>query len=194
MSISLQKGQKISLTKENVGLSRIVVGLGWDEVPRKGGFFSKPQPIDCDASVIMLSDGKLTNKNDLIYFANLNHKSKSVMHMGDNLTGAGDGDDEQLKVDLSKIPQQYNSLVFVVNIYASTERKQHFGMIKNAFIRLVDENKNVELCRYNLTDDYANMTAMLFGELYRNGNEWKFNAMGQGTDDSDLGKVASRYS
>lgn len=193
MSISLQKGQKISLTKENAGLSGIIVGLGWDEIPRKGGLFSKPQPIDCDASVIMLTDGKLITEKDLIYFANLKHNSKSVMHMGDNLTGEGEGDDEQIKVDLSKIPQQYNNLVFVVNIYDCAKRNQHFGMIKNAFIRLLDENKGIELCRYNLTEDYANMTAMLFAEIYRNGNEWKFNAMGQGTNDLGIGAVSKRY-
>ncbi len=195
MSISLQKGQKVSLSKDHAGLSKVVVGLGWDEAKReKGGFFApKPQPIDCDASAILLKNGRLFDKGDLIYFGNLRHRTGSVVHQGDNLTGAGEGDDEQIIVDLSSIPAEYDKIVFVVNIYQAVQRKQHFGMIQNAFIRLVDARNNNEMCKYNLSENYNNMTAMIFGEIYRHNGEWKFNAMGQATADASLGELANRY-
>lgn len=195
MSISLQKGQKVSLSKENAGLSKVVIGLGWDEVERKkGGFFSaKPQAIDCDASALLLQNGKLVNKQDIVYFGNLRHKSGTIQHMGDNLTGAGDGDDEQIIVDLASVPAEYDRIVIVVNIYQAVKRKQHFGLIQNAFIRLVDGRNNQEMCKYNLSEDYSGMTAMIFGEVYRHNGEWKFNAMGQGTTDPGLGELANRY-
>lgn len=195
MSISLQKGQKVNLSKDHAGLSKVVVGLGWDEAKReKGGFFSpKPQPIDCDASAILLKNGRLFDKGDLIYFGNLRHRTGSVVHQGDNLTGAGDGDDEQIIVDLSSVPAEYDKIVFVVNIYQAVQRKQHFGMIQNAFIRLVDARNNNEMCKYNLSENYNGMTAMLFGEIYRHNGEWKFNAMGQATTDASLGELANRY-
>ncbi len=195
MSISLQKGQKVSLTKENAGLSNILIGLGWDEAKRaRGGFFApKPQPIDCDASALLLKGGKLYDKSDIIYFGNLQHKTGAVWHMGDNLTGAGDGDDEQIVVDLSRLPQEYDKIVLVVNIYQALQRKQHFGMIENAFIRLVDGKTNREMCKYNLTENYSGMTAMIFGEVYRHNGEWKFNAIGQGTNDPGIGQLAQRY-
>ena len=195
MSISLQKGQKVSLTKENAGLSNILIGLGWDEAKRaRGGFFApKPQPIDCDASALLLKGGKLYDKSDIIYFGNLQHKTGAVWHMGDNLTGAGDGDDEQIVVDLSRLPQEYDRIVLVVNIYQALQSKQHFGMIENAFIRLVDGKTNREMCKYNLTENYSGMTAMIFGEVYRHNGEWKFNAIGQGTNDPGIGQLAQRY-
>lgn len=195
MSVSLQKGQKVSLSKDNAGLSKVIVGLGWDEAkPAKRGFFApKPQPIDCDASAILLMNGKLCANDDVIYFNNLRHKTGTVQHMGDNLTGAGDGDDEQIIVDLAAIPEQYDRIVIVVNIYQAYQRKQHFGMIQNAFIRLVDARNNTEMCKYNLSEDYSNMTAMIFGEIYRHNGEWKFNAVGQGTQDSGLGELVNRF-
>ncbi|MFC4804107.1 TerD family protein [Filifactor villosus] len=194
MSISLQKGQKVSLSKENAGLSKVVVGLGWDEVEQKRGFFSaKPAAIDCDASAILLQGGKLCDKKDLVYFGNLQHPTGTVKHMGDNLTGAGEGDDEQIIVDLASIPAQYDRVVIVANIYQAVQRNQHFGLIRNAFIRLVDERTDTEMCRYNLTDDYSGMSAIIFGEIYRHNGEWKFNAMGQGTTDPGLGELANRY-
>lgn len=113
--------------------------------------------------------------------------------MGDNLTGAGDGDDEQIIVDLASVPQEYDKIVVVVNIYQAVQRKQHFGMIQNAFIRIVDARNNTELCKYNLSEDYSNMTAMIFGEIYRNNGEWKFNAVGQATADPGLGELANRF-
>ena len=196
MAVSLQKGQKVSLTKDNAGLNKIVVGLGWDEAKRSKGLFSfkAQQSIDCDASVIMLSNGKLVApKEDVVFFGNLRHKSGSVQHMGDNLTGAGDGDDEQIIIDLASVPSQYDRIVIVVNIYQAVARHQHFGMIENAFCRVVDARNNQELCRYNLTENYNGMTSMIFGEVYRRDNEWKFNAIGQGTTDPGLGELIKMY-
>lgn len=195
MSVRLQKGQKVSLTKENAGLSKVLVGLGWDEVQQKRGFFNlgKQADIDCDASAIMLRNGKLSGNGDLIYFGNLQHRSGTVQHLGDNLTGAGDGDDEQIIIDLANMPQEYDKIVIVVNIYEAVLRKQHFGMIRNAFIRLVDGRTNQEMCKYNLTEDYSGMTAMIFGEIYRYNGEWKFSAVGQGTNDTSLGDLCKRY-
>ncbi|MCR4567887.1 MAG: TerD family protein [Pseudobutyrivibrio sp.] len=194
MSISLQKGQKVSLTKENAGLNRVVVGLGWDEVKRTGLFgFKLGADIDCDASAILLKNGKFTSKDDVVYFRNLKHKSGAINHMGDNLTGAGDGDDEQIVIDLQSVPQEYDKIVIVVNIYAAASRNQHFGMIQNAFVRLVDARNNNEMYKYNLTENYAGMTAMIFGEVYRHEGEWKFSAIGQGTTDTSIGDLVKRY-
>lgn len=194
MSISLKKGQKVSLTKEKAGLSKVIIGLGWDEVQQSRGFFApKPKPVDCDASAIILKDGKLEQISDVVYFGNLRHMSGTVQHMGDNLTGEGAGDDEQVLVDLEKLPSQYDRIVMVVNIYQAMQRNQHFGMIRNAFIRIVDQKTGVELCRYNLTDDYSGRTAMIFGEIYRHDGEWKFNAVGQGTNDAGLKEMIQRY-
>ena len=118
MSVSLQKGQKVSLSKDNAGLSKVIVGLGWDEVKRKTGFFApRPQPIDCDASALALVNGKLIRKEDVVFFGNLRHPTGTIEHMGDNLTGAGEGDDEQIVVDLARIPAEYDKVVLVVNIY-----------------------------------------------------------------------------
>lgn len=194
MSVSLQKGQKVNLSKENAGLSTILVGLGWDEVKQKGGFFSKKAAdIDCDASAIMLKNGKLADIGDLVYYGNLSHKSGTVQHMGDNLTGAGEGDDEQIVIKLADVPKEYDRIVIVVNIYKAFERRQNFGLIENAFIRLVDARNNNEMCKYNLTENYSGMTAMIFGEVYRRNGEWKFSAVGQGTTDPGLNELAARY-
>ena len=141
----------------------------------------------------MLRDGKFVDKHDVVYFGNLAHKSGSVSHQGDNLTGAGEGDDEQIIIDLSKVPAEYDKIVMVVNIYDAVPRRQHFGMIKNAFIRLVDARNNNEMFRYNLTEDYSGMTAMIFGEIYRYNGEWKFSAIGQGTKDPGLAELSRRY-
>lgn len=201
MSVSLQKGQKVSLSKEGKeGLNRVIVGLGWDEAqPQRGGglfggLFSAPaQSIDCDASALLLQNGKLTDKGDIVYFGNLRHRSGAVQHMGDNLTGAGAGDDEQIVIELDRVPAEYDRIVMVVNIYQAMARKQHFGMIRNAFIRIVDARNNQELCRYNLSDNYDDMTAMIFGEVYRHNGEWKFTAIGQATKDPGLGELSRRY-
>ena len=202
MAINLQKGQKINLKKaDGSNLSKIMVGLGWDEAEKtksSGGFFSsifssKPDNIDCDASVFICKDGKLRDEKDIVYFGNLQHYSGAIKHMGDNLTGEGEGDDEQVFVNLDKLPDQYDRLVFVVNIYKAEERKQHFGMIKNAFIRIVDDDNHTELCRYNLSDNYDGMMAMVAGEVYRKNGEWKFNAIGNGTKDVGLKDLSRRF-
>ena len=186
MAVNLVKGQKVNLKKDDgSSLGKVMVGLGWDPVENKGGggflssIFGGSNDIDCDATVFLLQNGKLTGANDIVYFGNLQHSSGAVRHMGDNLTGEGEGDDEQIFVDLSAVPQTYDKLVFVVNIYKAADRKQHFGMIKNAFIRIIDD-KGKEFCRYNLSENYDNMTAMIFGEIYRYKGEWKFNAVGSG--------------
>ena len=196
MSVNLQKGQKIDLTKGNAGLKHLVVGLGWDAAEQQRGLFGRKKgaDIDCDASALVCGNGgKLMDKSDIVYFGNLRHKTGAITHLGDNLTGEGDGDDEQLLVDLSGIPQNYDKIIFVVNIYQAFERRQHFGMIKNAFIRIVDADTRQELCKYDLSENYDNMTAMIFGEVYRYNGEWKFSAIGQPTQDKGLGELAARF-
>ena len=201
MSVNLQKGQKVNLKKsDGQALSRIRVGLGWDPVEQKSsGFFGSifggggTPDIDCDASVIVCQGGRLAGKGDVVYFGNLKHSSGAIVHTGDNLTGDGEGDDEQILVDLTAVPAVYDKLVFVVNIYDCKSRKQDFGMIANAFIRICDERTGEEFCRYNLSESYAGMTAMIFGEIYRHNGEWKFNAIGQGTKDISLNQVKMRY-
>ena len=198
MSINLQKGQKIDLTKGSTGLKHIMVGLGWDEAQQNnsgflGGLFgSKPKPIDCDASAILCNaNGKYM---DLVYYGNLKLNDGSIVHQGDNLTGAGDGDDEQIMVDLSKVNASVGKIVFVVNIYDANVRNQHFGMIQNAFIRLVDMDKNNEICRYNLSDNYHGMEGLVVGEIYRYNGEWKFNAIGQPVKSaSRVDKLSAMY-
>ena len=194
MSVNLQKGQKVELRKSDGGsLRRVMVGLGWDEVKQTRGFFApKPQDIDCDASAFLCMGGRLTSNQDVVYFGNLRHGSGAVAHMGDNLTGAGEGDDEQILVDLSVLPSQYDKIVFVVNIYQAAQRRQHFGMIQNAFIRICDAETNQELCRYNLSENYDGMTAMIFGELYLYKGQWKFNAIGQPTRDNSISELADK--
>lgn len=195
MSVSLKKGQKVSLKKGEDSLKSVMIGLGWDAAERKRtGFFApKPQSIDCDASAIVLQSGKLINNADIVYFGNLQHKSGAIKHMGDNLTGEGVGDDEQIFVDLEHVPEEYDKVVVVVNIYQAVKRNQHFGMIKNAFIRIMDGQSGTEMFRYDLTEDYSGMTAMIFGEVYRHNGEWKFNPIGQGTNDPGLGELAKRF-
>jgi len=198
MAVNLQKGQKIDLTKGNPGLKHVMVGLGWDEVKKGGllgGLFGGGQDIDCDASAIIITESinKLAGKSDLVYFGNLTHKSGAIKHMGDNLTGAGEGDDEQIFVDLASVPAEYSKIIFVVNIYEAKARRQDFGMINNAFIRIVDSDSKQELCRYNLSENYNGMTSMIFGELYRHNGEWKFSAVGQATADDGLGALVKRY-
>ena len=199
MSVDLQKGQKVDLRKADGGkLTKVLVGLGWDEARAvKHGlksflFGSAAQSIDCDASAFLCKNGKLTAMGDIIYFGNLTHSSGAVQHMGDNLTGEGDGDDEQIAVDLERLPEEYDKIVFVVNIYRADARKQHFGMIENAYIRICDD-KGAEMCRYDLTESAVNMTAMVFGEMYRKDGIWKFNAIGQPTTDTDITTLSAKF-
>lgn len=195
MSVNLQKGQKVDLTKGNAGLKSLVVGLGWDEAPKKFSLFSKQEDIDCDASAILINGqtGKLNGPIDVVYYGQLMHRSGAVRHCGDNLTGEGDGDDEQIIVELNKVPAEYSKIVFVVTIYQARERKQQFGMIRNAFIRIVDADTGTELCKYNLSENYEGKTAMIFGEVYRYNGEWKFGAIGEPTNDNGIADMAARF-
>ena len=194
-SISLTKGKSLNLTKEAEGLTSVIVGLGWDvaKVEKKGlfGFKSITPNIDCDASALLLdSYGKVA---DTVYFGNLRSKCSSVMHSGDNLTGDGDGDDEQLIVNLSNVPAHISEIVFVVNIYSAKTRNQDFGMIENAFIRIVDRANNKQIAHFNLTDNYAGDTAMIFGSLKKVNNQWEFVATGIGTTDGSISELRRRF-
>ncbi|NMS90043.1 TerD family protein [Clostridioides difficile] len=196
MSINLSKGDKIDLKKSNPGLSNILVGLGWDPVQQTGGGFFKSlfgggqADIDCDASVFMLNqEGKLSGIKDLIYFGNLKSACKSILHTGDNLTGEGTGDDEQILVNLDKVPSNIHKLLFVVNIYNCVDRKQHFGMIENAYIRVEDQSNKKEIAKYNLSDNYSEKTTLIVGAIYRKDGSWQFKAIGEGTKDAGLKEV-----
>ena len=174
--ISLFKGQKVDLTKNNPGLSRILVGLGWDVKKYDGGY-----DFDLDAAAFVLGvNGKVMSDTDFVFYNNLKHSSGAVQHMGDNLTGAGDGDDEQIKVDLSKLPGNADKVAFTVTIYDAEARKQNFGQVSNSYIHILDEANGKELIRYDLGEDFSVETAVVVGELYRQGGEWKFNAIGSG--------------
>lgn len=176
MPINLQKGQKVDLTKGNPGLTKLMVGLGWDTNMYDGG-----ADFDLDAAAFLLgTTGKVSADSDFVFYGNLNHGSESVVHMGDNLTGEGDGDDEQIMVDLSKVPAGVEKIAFTVTIYEAENRRQNFGQVSNAFIRIVDEAKNQELIRYDLGEDFSIETAVVVGELYKHSGEWKFNAIGSG--------------
>ena len=176
MGISLKKGQKVDVTKTNPGLNKVVVGLGWDvNAYDTGGSF------DLDTAAFLLgANGQVRNTDDFVFYGNLRHVSGAVEHMGDNTTGLGDGDDELIKVDLSKVPESVTRITFTVTIYEGEERHQNFGQINNAFIRIVDEDKGTELLRYDLGEDFSIETAAVFGELYKYNGEWKFNAIGSG--------------
>ena len=176
MPISLQKGQKVSLTKGNPGLTKVVVGLGWDV-----NQFDTGGDFDLDAAAFLLTGtGKVSKSEDFVFYGNLEHTSVSVVHLGDNLTGAGDGDDEQIKIDLSKVPANIEKIAFTVTIYEAEQRRQNFGQVNNAFIRIYNELTGEEMLRYDLGEDFSIETAAVFGELYKNGSEWKFNAIGSG--------------
>ena len=176
MGISLKKGQKVDVTKTNPGLNKVVVGLGWDvNAYDTGGSF------DLDTAAFLLgANGQVRNTDVFVFYGNLRHVSGAVEHLGDNTTGAGDGDDEQIKVDLSRMPESVTRVTFTVTIYEADERHQNFGQISNAFIRIVDEDKGTELLRYDLGEDFSIETAAVFGELYKYNGEWKFNAIGSG--------------
>ena len=198
MSVNLQKGQKVNLRKnDKEELKRVMVGLGWDEVQQKRGLFgflTPQQDIDCDASAILCKRGKLGEfKSDVVFYNNLRHYSGAVVHQGDNLTGAGDGDDEQIFVDLGTLPSDYDRIVFVVTIYQAVERKQHFGLIENAFIRICDASNGSEFCKFNLSENYQGKTAMIVGEMVKVDGEWKFNAIGQPTNDNGILDIAKRF-
>jgi tellurium resistance protein TerD len=168
--------QKVDLTKTNPGLKEVLIGLGWDTNKYDGG-----KDFDLDSSVFMLgANGKVASDADFIFYGNLKHASGSVEHLGDNLTGVGEGDDEQIKIDLSKVPADVAKIDFTVTIYEAEERKQNFGQVENAFIHVMNAATGEELIRYDLGEDFSIETAVVIGELYRNQGEWKFSAIGSG--------------
>ena len=176
MPINLSKGQKISLSKEAPGLKKIMVGLGWDTNKYDGG-----QDFDLDASAFHAgANGKCTSDQDFVFYGNLEHPSGSVKHMGDNRTGDGEGDDEQIFIDLSAIPANIEKVAFTVTIYDADKRRQNFGQVCNAYCRIVNDETGEEIIRYDLGEDFSIETAMVVGEIYRHNNEWKFNAIGSG--------------
>jgi tellurium resistance protein TerD len=175
VSVSLTKGGNVSLSKQAPGLTAVIVGLGWDPRTTTGADF------DLDASAIMLdTSGRVLSDSHFVFFNNLTSPEGSVEHMGDNLTGAGEGDDEQIKVNLAAVPAEAGKVVFPVSIYEAEQRQQNFGQVRNAFIRIVNQADNSEIARYDLTEDASTETAMVFGEIYRSSGEWKFRAVGQG--------------
>lgn len=184
MAISLKKGGNVSLSKEAPGLSKITVGLGWDSRVTDGAAF------DLDGSVFLCSDdGKVIDDNHFIFYGNLKSQDGSVEHTGDNVTGEGDGDDEQVKIELNAVAAGIKKMVFSVTIHEAATRNQNFGQVANAFMRVIDQNGGKELARYDLAEDYSVETAMIFGEVYRHNDEWKFKAIGAGFE-GGLGPLA----
>ena len=176
MPISLQKGQKVDLTKGNPSLKHVLVGLGWDVNKYDGG-----AEFDLDASAFLLgANGQVPGTDAFVFYGNLKHPSGAVEHMGDNRTGAGAGDDEQIRIELSKVPANIEKIAFTVTIYEAEARNQNFGQVNNAFVRIYNEATGEEMMRYDLGEDFSIETAAVFGELYKNGGEWKFNAIGSG--------------
>lgn len=176
MAVSLSKGQKVDLTKTNPGLDQVLIGLGWDTNKYDGGF-----DFDLDAAAFLLNEnGKVNSDADFVFYNNKVHESGAVVHQGDNLTGEGEGDDEQIQIVLSKVPANISKISFTVTINEADVRNQNFGQVSNAFIRVVDFATGNELIRYDLSEDFSIETAVVVAELYRHGGEWKFNAVGSG--------------
>ncbi len=200
MAINLQKGQRISLKKEAPKLKQLMCGLGWDMLKTKGGFLSglltpKPPSADLDASVICLTENqKIDSQKDVVYFGNLRHFSDAITHRGDNLTGEGDGDDEEIIMNLTQLPTNIYKLVIVVNIYNAFDRKQDFSHIDNAFVRLVDLSNKKEIARYTLSgSQYEGQTGMIMAELTRDGDDWSMTAKGEGLRVKDLAAIVKKY-
>jgi tellurium resistance protein TerD len=187
MAISLSKGGNVNLSKEAPGLNKIQVGLGWDARATDGAAF------DLDASAFLVKmDGKVRSDSDFCFYNNKTVADGAVSHMGDNLTGAGEGDDEVIKVELNKIPADLDKVVFAVTIHEAESRRQNFGQVSRAYIRIVNEDGGQEIARYDLSEDASVETAMIFGEIYRVGSDWKFKAVGQGYA-GGLGPLASSF-
>ncbi|MGH1554803.1 TerD family protein [Streptomyces sp. L7] len=187
MGVSLGKGGNVSLSKEAPGLTAVLVGLGWDVRSTTGADF------DLDASALLLNtSGRVVSDQHFVFYNNLKSPEGSVEHTGDNLTGEGEGDDESIKVNLATVPPEIDKIVFPVSIHDADARGQSFGQVRNAFIRVVNQANNGEIARYDLSEDASSETAMVFGELYRHGSEWKFRAVGQGYA-SGLAGIASDF-
>ncbi|UNL85286.1 TerD family protein [Priestia koreensis] len=188
MALSLSKGQKVDLTKTNPGLTKVLVGLGWDTNKYDGG-----GDFDLDASVFLLdSTGRCASERDFVFYNQLEGGNGSVVHTGDNRTGEGDGDDEQIKVDLANVPASVEKISFVITIHHANERSQNFGQVSNAFCRIVNEATNEEVIRYDLGEDFSIETAIIVGDLYRHNGEWKFSAVGAGYQ-GGLGRIATDF-
>jgi tellurium resistance protein TerD len=187
VAVSLSKGGNVNLSKEAPGLSKILVGLGWDARSTDG------QDFDLDGSAFILNDqGKVRTDADFIFYNNLKSSDGAVEHTGDNLTGQGEGDDEAIKVNLATVPGDVDKIVVAVTIHDAATRSQNFGQVQNAFIRVVNDDNGTEIARYDLSEDASTETAMVFGEVYRAGTEWKFRAVGQGFA-GGLGPLAANY-
>jgi tellurium resistance protein TerD len=187
MAISLQKGGNVNLSKEAPGLSKMTIGLGWDVRSTDGAAF------DLDGCVFLLNQaGKVRSDSDFIFYNNLKSADGSIAHSGDNRTGAGEGDDETVTIELSRVPADIDKIVVGVTIHDADSRRQNFGMVGKAFIRCVNANGNTEIARYDLSEDSSTEAAMIFGEVYRNGADWKFRAIGQGFQ-GGLGPLAKNY-
>lgn len=200
--INLSKIPAIDLSKGGKGLSKVVVGLGWDPVSKmstgqeRRGFFNRilgstKEDIDCDAFAIRLENNHTRTSDDLVYYGHLHTKDGSITHTGDNLTGDGDGDDEQIIINLPQVDCE--RVLIGVNIYQGRSRKQHFGMLQNAFIRIVDMNSNIELCRYTLDSKYDKYVSIIFGELIKQNNEWTFIAKGEPVNANSISEVVYPY-
>ena len=188
MAISLSKGQKVDLTKSNPGLTNITVGVGWDTNKYDGG-----KDFDLDSSIFLLNAaGVCADEKDFVFFNNLEGGNGSVVHTGDNLTGEGDGDDEQVKVSLSNVPTTVERIAFAITIHDAEQRSQNFGQVSNSYVRIVNDANGEELIRYDLGEDFSIETAVVVGELYRHGSEWKFNAIGSGYQ-GGLGSLVKDY-
>lgn len=188
MAIVLKKGQKVDLTKGNASLKKILIGLGWDINKYDGG-----NDFDLDAAAFCCGeDGKVINEADMIFYNNLKHSSGAIEHLGDSLTGDGDGDDEQILIDLASIPENINKISFTVTIHEAEERKQNFGQVSNAYVRVANSDTKEELIKYDLGEDFSIETAIVVAELYRNGAEWKFNAIGSGFE-GGLGALCKNF-
>ena len=176
MPINLSKGQKVDLTKGNPGLKNVMVGLGWDV-----NAFDSGADFDLDAAAFMVdSNGKCPTEKEFVFYGNLEHPSGAIKHMGDNRTGDGEGDDEQIEVNLADIPANIEKIACTATIYDAETRRQNFGQVSNAYIRLVNVETNEEIIRYDLGEDFSIETAVVVGEIYRHNGEWKFNAIGSG--------------
>ncbi|WDV45601.1 TerD family protein [Clostridiaceae bacterium M8S5] len=188
MAVSLSKGQKVDLTKSNPGLTKVIVGLGWDVNKYDGG-----NEFDLDTAAFLLGEnGHVSSDVDFVFYNNLNHPSGSVSHLGDNRTGEGEGDDEQIKIDLSTVPPEVIKIAFTVTIHDAVNRGQNFGQVLNSYIRIFNEETGEELIRYDLSEDYSIETAVVVGELYRHGAEWKFSAVGSGFE-GGLGALCGNF-
>ena len=185
----MQKGENLNISKTNPSLSKIMIGLGWDVNSKKT---TNSYNFDLDASVFMMSKDSKLQWSDVVYFNNLKSPCKSVIHQGDNLTGEGDGDDEQILVDLKKIPTKFEKLLLIVNIYQANQRSQRFGMVDNSYIRLVDNETGTEVARYDLREDASSATGIIFGELYLHNGDWKFRALGD-TVNGSLDEIAGKF-